>query len=303
MEKTDGGSEMTKQRKISAVLCASAAAVYTAGVMASADGRGDVNNDGKINSSDVVSVAAHIKGLRTLDGEAKISAEVNDDGKINAADITLIAAHIKGLRNINSTIPYEPEPEPEPQGHNIEVIDGVTYVDGILIANKSYALPENYGSGMTYISDNDYGLTPETYAAFKEMQAGAWQDGYNLWICSGYRSYSYQSTLYWGYVNRSGQAEADTYSARPGHSEHQTGLAFDINYAEEWFNNTAEAQWIANNCADYGFILRYPAGKEDVTGYIHESWHVRYVGKELARKITDSGLTLEEYLEIDSYYH
>ena len=104
-------------------------------------------------------------------------------------------------------------------------------------------------------------------------------------------------------MNRDGQSEADTYSARPGHSEHQTGLALDINYADSWFDNTAEARWIAENCADYGFILRYPKGKEDKTGYMYESWHVRYVGKELARKVTDSGLCLEEYLGIDSYYH
>ena len=95
---------------------------------------------------------------------------------------------------------------------------------------------------------------------------------------------------------------ADTYSARAGHSEHQTGLAMDINNASDSFNNTKEAKWIAENCYKYGFILRYPQGKQDITGYKYESWHVRYLGRELAKEVHDSGLTLEEFLCIDSKY-
>ena len=176
----------------------------------------------------------------------------------------------------------------------IRTVDGITYVNGILIANKTYALPSTYNPG---------GLTAETLAAFNEMKAAAYADGgLSLNVCSGFRSYSYQATLYNNYVARDGKAKADTYSARPGHSEHQTGLAADINYAGDWFNTTPEAAWLAANCWKYGFIIRYPKGKDDITGYKYEGWHVRYLGKELAKLVYDSGLTLEEYLGIDSVY-
>ncbi len=175
----------------------------------------------------------------------------------------------------------------------IEVRGGITYVNGILIANKTYGLPSDYDPGK---------ILPDAQSAFNSMQADAKKAGLSLWICSGFRSYTYQNTLYNNYVARDGKAKADTYSARPGHSEHQTGLAMDINNASDSFNNTKEAKWIAENCYKYGFILRYPQGKQDITGYKYESWHVRYLGKELAKEVRDSGLTLEEFLCIDSKY-
>ena len=177
--------------------------------------------------------------------------------------------------------------------NTIVVKNGITYVNGILIANKTYPLPASYNPGK---------LTDETYNAFIQMKNAAARDGYSLWICSGFRSYETQRYLYNNYCARDGKAAADTYSARPGHSEHQTGLAFDINYASSWFDNTAEAKWIANNCWKYGFIIRYPKGKQNITGYKYESWHVRYLGKDLAKKVYDSGLCLEEYLGITSKY-
>ena len=227
-----------------------------------------------------------------LSADALTAADVSGDGSVNTTDLTRLAAFVKGKRYLDGSEPTPP-PEPEPEGPVIEVRNGVTYVDGILVVNKSYALPENYGNG----------LTAETQKAFNNMQAAAWNDGISLWICSGFRSYSYQSQLYWSYVNRDGQWAADTYSARPGHSEHQTGLAIDINDASSNFNGTPAAKWIAAHCTEYGFIIRYPYGKQDKTGFMYEPWHVRYVGKDLAKKITASGLCLEEYLGIDSYYH
>ena len=171
--------------------------------------------------------------------------------------------------------------------------NGVTYVDGILIVNKTYPLPSSYGSG----------LTDTTLSAFYEMQKGAANDGISLWICSGFRSYAYQDSLYWSYVYRDGsQWSADQYSARAGHSEHQSGLAFDLNFAGTSFNGTREAIWIEKNCYKYGFIVRYPKGKEKYTGYNYESWHCRYVGKELAKTLTESGLTIEEYYGLTSVY-
>lgn len=175
----------------------------------------------------------------------------------------------------------------------IEVKDGITYVNGILIANKTYSIPSDYEPGL----DND------TQAAFNKMQQAAAADGINMWICSGYRSYSYQQQLYDNYVAQDGKAEADRYSARPGHSEHQTGLAIDVNYAGSDFDNTPEAAWLAAHCTDYGFIIRYKPGKESSTGYMAESWHIRYLGDaELCKKIEASGLSLEEYLGITSVY-
>lgn len=176
---------------------------------------------------------------------------------------------------------------------DIVVTNGVTYINGILIVNKTYSLPSSYGPG---------GLTSETEAAFAKMQAAARADGYYLTNASGYRSYWTQKYLYDSYVARDGVAAADRYSARPGHSEHQTGLALDVNNPSSSFDNSAEAKWLAKNCYKYGFIIRYPQGKEQITGYKYESWHIRYVGKTLATTLTENGLTLEEYFNITSQY-
>ena len=95
---------------------------------------------------------------------------------------------------------------------------------------------------------------------------------------------------------------ADTYSARAGHSEHQTGLAFDLNSLEESFGETREGIWLREHCWEYGFIIRYPKGKESITGYMYEPWHVRYLGKSAAKSVFESGLCLEEYLNVTSAY-
>ncbi|MBQ4346084.1 MAG: D-alanyl-D-alanine carboxypeptidase family protein [Oscillospiraceae bacterium] len=181
---------------------------------------------------------------------------------------------------------------PSAPAANVEVINGVTYVQGILIVNKTYALPADY----------DPGVNPEAKAAFDRMQVAASAEMMSLSIVSGYRSYATQEATYNRHVVRSGQEKADTFSARPGHSEHQTGLAFDINYAGDSFGSTPEAAWLAANCWKYGFIIRYPQGKSDITGYKYEPWHIRYLGEENAKKVYDSGLTLEEYLGITSQY-
>ena len=158
--------------------------------------------------------------------------------------------------------------------------------------NKTYALPSDYNPG----------VDPDAQAAFDKMQAAAAAEGLNIYISSGFRSYDYQSGLYDRYVQRSGKAEADRYSARPGHSEHQTGLAFDLNSIDMTFADTDECAWVNEHCAEYGFIIRYPKGSESITGYMYEPWHLRYLGTENAKKVYDSGLTLEEYLGIDSKY-
>ena len=171
-----------------------------------------------------------------------------------------------------------------------------TYIDGILIANKKYPLPEDFNPGEDQ----------EARAAFDQMAADAKALGFDLVAFSGFRSYEYQTTLYNNYVNRDGKEAADRYSARPGHSEHQTGLAFDIGEKSQqdlWltadFGETPAGKWLADNAHNYGFILRYPEGKEDVTGFMYESWHFRYLGVENATEVKNTGLTLEEYLGIE----
>ena len=179
-------------------------------------------------------------------------------------------------------------------GHTIQNIEGLTYIDGVLIANKTYNMPEDYDPG---------DLLPVVNAAFVQMKEAAKEEGINLEIISGYRSYDVQNQLYFYYVGRSGGIEvADGFSARPGYSEHQTGMAMDLNSCLTSFGETKAGIWLRENCADYGFILRYPEGKEEITGYIYEPWHFRYVGLELAKEITDSGLCLEEFFGIDSEY-
>lgn len=172
------------------------------------------------------------------------------------------------------------------------VVKGLTYIDGILIANKSYSLPKTYNPGVDKAAND----------AFISMKKAARKSNINLWIVSGFRSYSYQKTLYNSYVSYHGKANADRYSARAGYSEHQTGLAFDLNNASQSFSGTREAKWIEKNCYKYGFIIRYPKGKEHKTGYMYEPWHVRYVGKDIAKSVYISKKCLEEYLGISSKY-
>ena len=173
--------------------------------------------------------------------------------------------------------------------------------DGILVlCNKYNQLPKNYvPSLVTMTSKYSTGgsLHPVAYKAFKEMVDVARSDGIKIYNVSAYRSYWTQHYLYNRYVNRDGILKADTYSARPGHSEHQTGLATDINTASSsaHFENTKEYAWLIENSYKYGFILRYPKGKEYITGYKYEPWHYRYVGIEVATYIYEHNITFEEY--------
>lgn len=140
-------------------------------------------------------------------------------------------------------------------------------------------------------------LTEEAALAFEKMCEDALKDQITILAGSGYRSYSYQNTLYNNYVIRDGFKEAETYSARPGYSEHQTGLAIDIANKTDFINkNDKEYTWLINNSYKYGFILRYPEKKEKITGYMYEEWHYRYVGTEIAKEVYNSNLTYDEYI-------
>ena len=194
------------------------------------------------------------------------------------------------------------------KGYTIEEVDGVTYVDGVLIANKTYPLPEDFIPTNPEVPVTEgrstKSLDKDLMTAWRQLQADAAAKKLNLYISSGYRSFQVQKTLYNNYVAKDGKALADTYSSRPGNSEHQTGLCFDLNSIDDTFTNTAEGKWVNDNCYKYGFCIRFPKGKDEYTGYQHESWHLRYVGTELAEKLYNGGdwLSLEEYFGITSKY-
>ena len=168
-------------------------------------------------------------------------------------------------------------------------LEGLNYIDGILIVNKKYGLPQDYAPGV------DPEAQDHVNALIQEMQ----NQGLNVgWTTSNFRSYEYQTQLYNNYVASYGQEAADTFSARPGFSEHQTGLAFDLTTSTgELITAPTEAQWLLDHAAEYGFIVRYQEGKEAITGYQAEPWHLRYIG-ERAGEIAASGLTLEEFLNV-----
>jgi zinc D-Ala-D-Ala carboxypeptidase len=143
-------------------------------------------------------------------------------------------------------------------------------------------------------------MRAEAATALGEMFAAARQEkGYEFYVNSGYRSYQTQVETYNYWVANSGQAQADRSSARPGHSEHQLGTTADVGFGScqlECLSGTPQAAWIAENSYKYGFIVSYPDGKEHITGYMPEPWHIRYVGKDVAKQVKESGLTLHEFL-------
>ena len=178
------------------------------------------------------------------------------------------------------------------------------------IANKSraFANPRYQPSDLRLVSvptlpgrgQDERSLRAVLMPDLERLVAAARATGVTLRVGSGYRSYATQASLFAGYVRRHGEAAASRFSSRPGHSEHQSGLAVDFAGADQtcWvddcFERTAAGKWLAAHAHEYGFILRYPKGKESITGYQYEPWHFRYVGRELAGALHQSGLTMEE---------
>ena len=172
-----------------------------------------------------------------------------------------------------------------------------------ILCNKYFALPDDFTPNKLvdvpedyYVNDGkEYRLNEDALNAFIDMSDAAKQEGLSLKIISAYRSNSYQERLYEKYKAKSSQAEADRYSARPGHSEHETGYGIDINDVAQAFEKTKEFTWLQENAHLYGYILRYPKGLDYLTGYMYEPWHYRYLGTELATKVHQSGLTYDAY--------
>ncbi len=183
-----------------------------------------------------------------------------------------------------------------------------------IVVNKQHPLkPLNYTPASLVVpavplrvpGNESMQLRSDTARALEQLFAGAKAQDVNLMLSSGYRSYTYQVNLYGGYVQSQGQAAADKQSARPGYSEHQTGLAADIEplnrtcEVDPCFGNTSEGKWLAANAYKYGFIIRYTTGNENITGYEAEPWHVRYVGTALASELHKRGVsTLEQFFGV-----
>ena len=157
-----------------------------------------------------------------------------------------------------------------------------------------------------YINNEGYMFDSRAYGAYKDMTAAAWEDGVNIYAISAYRSYERQQTLYKQRIQRfldqglsqeEATEKAGTIVAVPGTSEHQIGLAIDFNSVEQEFENTKAGKWLAENCTDYGFILRYPTDKTELTGIIYEPWHFRFVGVKHAKRMEELDMCLEEYVE------
>lgn len=174
----------------------------------------------------------------------------------------------------------------------------------LTLVNKFYYLDSNYIPENIVSADSKYTsgngkLNKTAYENFVKMADAANNEGLTLKITTGYRDYNFQSILYNNYVKADGVKNADTYSARPGYSEHQLGYSADLTNANhvgfDEFEYTKEYEWLQNNAYKYGFIMRYPKDKEYITGYIFESWHYRYVGVEIASYIYENNITYEEY--------
>lgn len=183
-------------------------------------------------------------------------------------------------------------------------IKDVTNTDSyIVLVNKNNKLDQNYVPNdlelisLNYSYENKY-LRKEAKEAFENLSYNASLNGFKIIAVSAYRDYNYQDELFNYYVNEKGLEYALQCSAKSGHSEHQTGLAVDVEGSNFNYNNfeySKEFNWMSKNAHKYGFILRYPKNKEDITGYSYESWHYRYLGIELATKVYESGLTYDEY--------
>ena len=173
--------------------------------------------------------------------------------------------------------------------------------DILVLVNKYYYLKEDYTPNdlVTLTSKYNSGINSkmkkEAAEAFMQMSDAATLDNITIKNASAFRSYDYQVNLYNKYVEKDGKKAADTYSARPGFSEHQTGLCTDINQIDSGFEQTDAFKWLEKNAHKYGFIIRFPKDKEDITGYQYESWHWRYVGKKAAEIIKNENITFEEY--------
>lgn len=265
------------------------------------------NKDNSTSGSD------NTKDKNTSSSSNESNNKTNQNNKVNQEEnnITDIDAKLaKSYPPLEKISGEEKNKGTTTKGYKITEINGVTYIDDIMMVNKTYGLPSDYMPVDTVESPEGKTNTCNkcinkiAYKSFANMQADAKAVGLNIYIASGYRPYVSQEKIYNNYIKRDGKAAADTYSARPGYSEHQSSYSFDLNSINDSFAKTNEGKWVNENAYLYGFIIRFPKDKSDYTGYKYESWHLRYVGYDLAKKLYNNGnwLSLEEYFGVSSKY-
>ena len=261
---------------------------------------GELTVDGKMTSEKGGKIIIQNGGVLILNNESQLECDltiekggkliVGENGKVSGSGSITVKNSFDEIECSGSVTAKIVPPAPVTE-------NGVTTVGGVLLVNKKYSIPSDFGSEL--ITDDEAGtglIRDEAYDALCEMREAS---GYEMSIVSGFRSYRTQTAIYNRNVANYGEEEANSWSAKPGESEHQTGLAIDITSLEQSYGDTEEGQWLAENCHKFGFIIRFPKEKEAITGYIYEPWHVRYLGKSTATLVFDSGLALEEFLGVN----
>jgi len=245
--------------------------------------------EGNINCADGGKIKIQSGGALLLGGNIKLDGDLELGGKLGIRESGVIDGEgTLTVLNLFDDIDCEGTCKAKIKAPAPVENDGLTTVGGVLIVNKKYTVPEDYGDGL---------VIDEAYNKLLEMREDT---GYTLTLVSGFRSYETQKELFEYYCSIDDYDKVVMYSAEPGHSEHQTGLAMDLGEVTEEYADTEEGGWLTENCYKYGFIIRYPKGSEEKTGYDYEPWHVRYLGKSTAKLVLDSGLTLEEFLGVET---
>ncbi len=258
--------------------------------------------DSNIRSSELVSVVTLSEAEQTA-----VPTGSSGQGETFATDIQITQTTPMTTVSSSPVVQTEPTATPaegehvSPDGRFGAQLDTPYTVNGIVLVNKQHHVSANY---QPPVSDAYRPLDPTAEEALEQLKSAAAELGYYFTTNSGYRSYELQSEMFWAEANAIGEEEANKLTARPGESEHQTGLAADLtddnntwaSFTDD-FGELDSGKWLAENAYKYGFILRYPKGKEAITGYLYEPWHFRYVGKTIAAQFgPNSTLTLEEYL-------
>ena len=258
-----------------------------------------------------ISVDKKNDALREKEAEASQNAQTTESNKApdasgeNGASETV--AEINGTTLPETTQPVtaavaQPGTMDNP---TIITIDEESWY--LTLVNSSYRIPDDYEPDLVYVCESGERLDRRVAEHYEEMYNAALKDGVNLTPCSGYRSYELQERNYnnkvsfyesQGYSTKDAKVKAATIIMPPGSSEHNLGYAMDIVCVDEWFEDTEEFRWLTEHAADYGFIMRYPKDKQDITKVIYEPWHWRYVGVELAKDLKETGLVLEEYMGV-----
>jgi D-alanyl-D-alanine carboxypeptidase len=252
-----------------------------------------------ITTSDEQVVRVESDGTLVVSEDAEIGSVVTATAQLD--DLTArLTIHVK--YSLEATI------KPNPTEGGIPVVTNADHI--AVLVNKERSLPDGFEPDNLVVPDVPFSFSGEhekkhlqepAARALERLFAAAEADGIELNAVSGYRSFATQTAIFNWNLQNQGEEHTLRYSARPGTSEHQTGLAMDVsspsvgNALEDVLGDVKEGQWLEEHCAEFGFIIRYPKGKEDITGYAYEPWHLRYVGETLAKVIMDNGLTMEEY--------